>query len=145
MIPKTSFVTVLAVALVAVPAAWGQASLDAFERAVAAQPAVDSTPIVSPNASDRALAAKAALDSTPMVSPDAVDRMKATQSQPITSPDAFDRAFREVDTRPVATSTISSGRDIEWTQIGMGFGLGIVLALGLLLVMHYTRIRQPAH
>jgi hypothetical protein len=167
MTPKTSLVTALAVTLVAVPAAMGKghaasASPDVFERAVAAQ---SSTTIVSPDAVDRAVAAKLALQSTPIVSPDAVDRLKASQlstlSRPHTSPDAIDRAsaatadygnrivfddrFNEPANVPVATSTISSGRDLEWPQIGMGFGLGIVLALGLFLAMRYTRIRQPAH
>jgi hypothetical protein len=110
------------------------------------------------------VAAKLALQSTPIVSPDAVDRMKAfsQQSRPITSPDAVDRAdaaranygnrivfddyrLRDPVNVPVATSTISSGRDVEWPQIGMGFGLGILLALGLFVALRYTRIRLLAH
>lgn len=168
MTPKTSLITVVAVALVAVPAAWGKgqaitASPDAFERAVAAQQG--SAPMVSPDAFDRAVAATLTLQSAPIVSPDAVDRLKASQlstlSRPHTSPDAIDRAsaatadygnrivfddrFNEPANVPVATSTISSGRDLEWPQIGIGFGLGILLALGLFLALRSTRIRQPAH
>ena len=164
MTPKISLVTVVAAALVAVPAAWGQGQpADAFERAVAAQSG--SSPIVSPDAVDRALAARLALQSAPIVSPDAVDRVKATAlSRPSTTsitPDAFERAvaatadngnrivfddrFNESANVPVASSPINSGQDLEWPQIGIGFGVGIVLALGLFLAMRYSRIRPLAH
>ena len=142
MTPKISLVTVVAVALVAVSAAMGQSQApDVIERAAAEQQL-----------------------STPIVSPDAVDRMKAlqflTQAKPIHSPDAFERAaaatadysnrivfddrFNEPTNVPVASSP-TSGRDFEWPQIGLGFGLGIVLALGLVLAMRHTRIRPLAH
>jgi len=163
MTPKISLVTVVAVALVAVPAALGESRTpDVFERAAAAHQR--STPIVSPDAVDRALAAKLALQSAPIVSPDALDRVEAfsAQSRPITSPDAVDRAvaaradygnrivfedyrLRDPVNVPVASSTISSGWDIEWPQIGMGFGFGVLLALGLVLALRYTRIRPLAH
>ena len=161
MTPKISLVTVVAAALVAVPAAWGQGQpADAFERAVAAQSG--SSPIVSPDAVDRALAATLALQSAPIVSPDAVDRMRTfSTSSPIASPDAFERAvaatadygnrivfddrFNEPVSVPVAGSSINSGRDLEWPQIGIGFGLGIVLALGLFVAMRYSRTRPLAH
>ena len=50
---------------------------------------------------------------------------------------------------PVAASaevsTIDVGRDIEWPQIGIGFGVGVLLAIGLLLAVRATRIRPLAH
>jgi hypothetical protein len=46
---------------------------------------------------------------------------------------------------PVASPTVSSGRELEWPQIGVGFGIGIVLALGLFLAMKSTRQRPLAH
>jgi hypothetical protein len=46
---------------------------------------------------------------------------------------------------PVSTTTVSSGSEIEWPQIGIGFGLGIVLAFGLLLAARATRVRPLAH
>ena len=161
MTPKISLVTVVAVALVAVPVASGQNQpADAFERAVAAQSG--ATPIVSPDAVDRALAARLALQSAPIVSPDAVDRMTMFSTpSATTSPDAFERAvaatadhgnrivfddrFIEPVSVPVAGSPLNSGRDLEWPQIGIGFGLGIVLALGLFLAMRYSRTRPLAH
>jgi hypothetical protein len=41
--------------------------------------------------------------------------------------------------------TVSSGREVELPQIGIGFGIGLVLALGIFLVMRYSRGRQLAH
>jgi hypothetical protein len=42
-------------------------------------------------------------------------------------------------------STISSGREIEWPQIGVGLGIGIVLVLGLILGLKATRNPPLAH
>jgi hypothetical protein len=50
--------------------------------------------------------------------------------------------FQPVDTtEPVA----SSGRDLDWPQIGIGLGIGIALALGLMLALRATRQRPLAH
>ena len=62
MTPKISLVTVLAVALVAVPAAWGGQAPDAFERAVTAKLASQSLPQPNPRgmlASDSVESARA--------------------------------------------------------------------------------------
>jgi hypothetical protein len=45
----------------------------------------------------------------------------------------------------VATSPVESGTEIEWPQVGVGLGLGIMLALGPWLAMRITRIRPLAH
>ncbi len=53
-------------------------------------------------------------------------------------------SFQPVETSaPVASS--GSGRDIAWSQLGIGLGLGIVLALGLMLALKATRQRPLAH
>jgi hypothetical protein len=50
--------------------------------------------------------------------------------------------FQPFDTtEPVA----SSGRDLDWPQIGIGLGVGIALALGLMLALRATRQRPLAH
>jgi hypothetical protein len=50
--------------------------------------------------------------------------------------------FQPVDTtQPVA----SSGRDVDWPQVGIGLGIGIALALGLMLALRATRQRALAH
>jgi|SRR6187200_2208459 hypothetical protein len=50
-------------------------------------------------------------------------------------------------TTPVADepAPTTSGRDIEWPQIGIGFGVGILLAIGLGLSLKATRPRTLAH
>jgi hypothetical protein len=49
--------------------------------------------------------------------------------------------------QPVESSTpvASTGRDIDWPQVGIGIGIGIALALGLLLALRATRQRPLAH
>lgn len=39
----------------------------------------------------------------------------------------------------------SSGRDVEWPQVGIGFGIGIALAIVLGLSLKATRPRNLAH
>ncbi len=46
-------------------------------------------------------------------------------------------------TDPVSAK--NSGRDVEWPQVGVGFGLGLLLAIGLFVAMRSTRIRTLAH
>ena len=119
MTPKISFVTVLAVALVAVPAAWGNQQ-QSNPRGMLASDAVESV---------REQAAQSFNPRDAMAS-DSVDAVLASErSRRATAyfyaNDAKDAAPAN---RPEPVLTQSSGRDIEWTQIGMGFGLGIVLA-----------------
>lgn len=45
------------------------------------------------------------------------------------------------DSAPVATT----GREVEWPQIGIGFGIGIALAIVLGLSLKATRPRTLAH
>ncbi len=51
--------------------------------------------------------------------------------------------------QPVATATpvasSSSGRDIAWSQLGIGLGIGIILAFGLMLALKATRQRPLVH
>ena len=52
-------------------------------------------------------------------------------------------SFQPVETSsPVASS--GSGRDIAWSQLGIGLGIGIVLAFGL-MALKATRQRPLAH
>jgi hypothetical protein len=46
---------------------------------------------------------------------------------------------------PDTVSVTSSGRDIEWPQVGIGFGVGLVLLLGLGLILKATHTRPFAH
>ncbi len=106
-------------------------------------------------------------EATVRVSPDLADRVAAARQQELTSMlDGRERSFAaksvamtvttldpvrddrfRLDPSSIATpaATISTARDVEWLQIGMGFGGGILLALGLFLAMRMTRVRQAAH
>jgi hypothetical protein len=58
--------------------------------------------------------------------------------------DAHERAVPPTSsTKPVSVTT--SGRDVEWPQIGVGFGIGILLLLGLGLAMRAAHVRPFAH
>ena len=46
---------------------------------------------------------------------------------------------------PTPTSDASGSSDVEWAQLGIGFGLGILLAAGLWLAIRMTKQRQFAH
>ncbi len=57
--------------------------------------------------------------------------------------DAHERV--DLPTAPVSAPVASSGRDVEWPQIGIGFGIGIALAIVLGLSLKATRPRTLAH
>jgi hypothetical protein len=59
---------------------------------------------------------------------------------------ANDNRFRtdRVD-RPVEVTVTGSGDEVAWPQIGIGFGIGMALILGLLLAVRATRQRPLAH
>lgn len=56
-----------------------------------------------------------------------------------------DDRFR-IDPSSTPTPTLtSSGRDLEWPQVGVAFGIGLVLLFGLFLAMRLRHDRQLAH
>ena len=69
---------------------------------------------------------------------------QALQPQSRPEPVRDDR-FRIDPTSGQTPVTVSSGREIEWPQVGIGFGIGMVLLLGLVLVMRAAHIRPFAH
>jgi hypothetical protein len=90
---------------------------------------------------------------------DARERSFETK-QVVTSSDWFERAAEAairdnrvpvvddrftIDPTSGTPVTVSSGREVELPQIGIGLGIGLVLAFGLFLLMRYTRGRQLAH
>jgi hypothetical protein len=52
-----------------------------------------------------------------------------------------------LDSNSLSTPTVSasSGSEIEWPQLGIGFGLGILLVAGLWLAIRMTKGRPLAH
>jgi len=62
------------------------------------------------------------------------------------SPVVADDRFRIDHTNvPVPVSAPTSGREIEWPEIGIGFGVGLMLILGLVLTLKATHTRPFAH
>jgi hypothetical protein len=138
MTPKISFVTaIVGAALVfAAPAfgdAWGtdrnqetvRVSPDLVDRADAVGQQELSSML---DARERSFAAKS--EATTIVAPD---------------PTRDDRFRLSPATIHTSAATVSSAREIEWLQVGIGFGGGALLAIALFLAMRMTRVRQPAH
>jgi hypothetical protein len=117
---------------------------DAFERAVAARQL--NRPLVSvPDSHDFGVQAETGYI-------DAGERaLRVGRVQPATTqetPGLFggdDNVRPSPSDVPASTPTVSSGRDVEWPQIGIGFGIGIALVLGLILALRAMRIRPLAH
>jgi hypothetical protein len=76
--------------------------------------------------------------------PDAFERAVEASIRDNPTPVVDDR-FRIDPTSDQSLVTVSSGRDIELPQVGIGLGIGLILAFGLYLAMRYTRGRQLAH
>jgi hypothetical protein len=138
MTPKISFITaaVGAALVLAVPALGGSW-----------YPGQDRETVhVSPDLVDRAVAVRQQKLASML---DARERSFAARNDATTfvAPDPVrdDRFRLDPASIPTPAATIGSGREIEWLQIGMGFGGGVLLAVGLFLTMRMTRVRQPAH
>ena len=59
--------------------------------------------------------------------------------------DSFERSAPPTSSPTSSIDAVGSGSDREWSQLGMGFGIGLLLALGLYLAMRFTRARPLAH
>ncbi len=97
---------------------------------------------------ERGLVEKREVQLSSGVYPDAVERAVEARSQTRTPlPADFDRFRIDPSANPVQVTdtTTSSGREIEWPQVGIGFGVGIALILGLLLALRSTRTRPLVH
>jgi len=141
MTPKISFIAIPVIAVLAlVPAAWGNHQYgDAFDRATQSQIGL------YPDAIDRAVNAKLAAQPNVSRYPDAVDRAVANRVQSGGLLGHADRYELDLPNGPVTAPTTGSGREIEWPQVGIGFGIGMVVLLGLLLAIRFTRSRPFAH
>ena len=81
-----------------------------------------------------ATAAKLALQSSPLVIRDAGDATAAKlafQSSPASS-------------SPEQPS-MASGQEIDWAQLGIGFGVGMFILPGVILAVRFTRSHRLAH
>jgi hypothetical protein len=55
------------------------------------------------------------------------------------------RAARSATPVAVGEGTTDAGGPVEWLELGIGFGAGIVLAFGLFLGLRLVRVRRPAY
>ena len=120
--------------------------------------ASSSSPNRSPDVVDAALA------DTPSFNYVGSTYMDTNERSTTFAPDALERAVANTLTQPnrvisgddhirldpadlptYVPTTTTSGREVEWPQIGIGLGLGMFLTLSVLLAMRSTRVRRLAH
>lgn len=129
---------------------------DAIERAVNAKLAAQSTVNRYSDAVDRAVVGpdfwnydsrtgKKTSNASPDVVPSDLAHLFAPPRSQVRLVGHIDRYELDLPNGPVAEPTTSSGREIEWPQVGIGFGIGMVLLLGLILAARFTRGRPFAH
>ena len=46
---------------------------------------------------------------------------------------------------PASASAVGSGSEIDWPQLGIGFGVGMAVLLGLILTVRIGRSHPVAH
>jgi hypothetical protein len=77
---------------------------------------------------------------------DASDRARRINTVvPTAYLDAHERSAPPKGSPRVSTESPSSGSEFDWAQLGIGFGLGLLLAAGLFLAMRMTKVRRLAH
>jgi hypothetical protein len=144
MTPRISLITAVAAAALAVgvPAAfgdnWGADRQDG------------ATVVGSPDLADRVIAARQKELATML---DARERSLGTQradsDRGTGTSDHFnanDNRFRTTPVNePITAAVTGSGDNIEWPQIGFGVAIGVLFALGLMLVLRTARSRELAH
>jgi hypothetical protein len=120
-------------------------SIDARERAMSV--GREDPTISMLDAREQAFAAKRNVQLSTGTPPDVFER--AVAAQVTGTRDHFvanDDRFRVEPATPPDTVTVSSsGREIEWPQVGIGFAVGIALLLGLLLALRIRRQPPLAH
>ncbi|HWQ24710.1 MAG TPA: hypothetical protein VNK94_11450 [Gaiellaceae bacterium] len=125
-------------ALVAL-AAWGPAALAEPKVPASTEPSV----AVAPDWFERA--AQNALREGRAGYLDAAQRARMAPIRSGAPAGHVDRYELDLPTGPVAASPTGDGRELEWPQLGIGFGLGILLAFGLVLAARLTRFRPLTH
>lgn len=148
VLTTTVFVTA-AFALV-IPAAWGSEPVrdngDATQAKLEAQP----SPLVIVRDHGDATAAQLVFQSAPVVARETAMKAALRAPSPGIVRDHGDATAAKLalqsaqETLPAAP-TSTTGRDLEWSQLGIGFGLGMFLVVGVILAFRFTRSRTLAH
>jgi hypothetical protein len=77
---------------------------------------------------------------------DASDRARRINTVvPTAYLDVFERSAPPKGSPTVSTESAGSGSELDWSQLGIGFGVGLLLAAGLYLAMRMTKVRRLAH
>jgi hypothetical protein len=150
MTPRISLITaVFVAALACVPAAFGDnwgadrqsqtvvGSPDAIDRATAAEQQRLATML---DARERAYGTKREVQLGTGVYPDAFERA-VTAHERTSGFRGDDRFTIDPTSQPGPVSVTGDGRQIEWPQVGIGFGVALRLLIGLLLALRGRR--QP--
>jgi hypothetical protein len=148
MTPRISLITaVFVAALACVPAAFGDnwgadrqnqtvvGSPDAIDRAVAAEQQRLATML---DAREQAFGTKREVQLGTGVYPDAFERT-VTAHERTSGFRGDDRFTIDPTSQPVPVSVTGDGRDIQWPQVGIGFGIALALLMGLLLALRGRR------
>ena len=117
-------------------------TLNARERALEAKSQVQSTSAI--DAREESFGAKREAQLAATSGPDAFERTVIASTRETVPVVGDDRFGIDPTANPVPVET-TSGRDIEWPQVGVGLGIGLLLGLCLVLAVRYTRIRPLAH
>lgn len=150
MTPKiTLIIGVALAALTIVPAAFGEGRLAGSQDPATASPDwFERAAIVAESKASGVIRP----DSHDIVRPvatgyvDAADRAQRIDVVvPTALTDAFERSAPPQGTVTTSVASNGSGSDRDFSQLGMGFAIGLLLALGLYLAMRFTRIRTLAH
>ena len=148
MTPRISLITaVFVAALACVPAAFGDnwgadrqsqtvvGSPDAIDRAVTAEQQRLATML---DARERAFGTKREVQLGTAGYPDVVERTAVAYER--TSGFRGDDRFRiDPTSQPGPVPVTGDGRDIQWPQVGIGFGIALALLMGLLLALRGRR------
>jgi hypothetical protein len=138
MTPKITFVAAVAAALALAAPAWSD-PWGADQRTATAR--------VSPDLADRAAAARQdelirVLDTRERSFAAKREAQLATGAR---DPVRDDHWLLDPSSTTTLAARAGSAGDIEWPQVGIGFGVGVLLVVGLLLAVRVARLRQPAH
>jgi len=109
---------------------------------------VGEAPIVAPDAVDRAIAGKLSQQAAIATAGQRLvfdDHRVDTGSQSAGRSLVYDDYRLDPVNKPVQVSATGSGRELEWPQMGVAFGIGIALMLGLFLTLRLVRVRPLAH
>jgi hypothetical protein len=148
MTPRISLIAaVFAVALVCVPTAFGDpwgsdrqnptivGSPDAVDRATAAKQQQLATML---DAREQAFGTKRDVQLGSIPYPDVTERAVSAY-QRTNGFRGDDRFTIDPSSQPVPVSVTGSDRDIQWPQVGIGFGIALALLLGVFLALRSRR------